>query len=123
MNDVFEIVFREAENGIWKTYDKTTSDNMMTITGLKAKSKYHFKIRVINHRARFEGKFSEITYAITTKESKASAIMKESKLSQEFTSYPFVYDLPIRPIPSATNRKAKTRKFTLGEIEIRLRSL
>lgn len=116
MNDVFQIVFREAANGIWKTYDKSASDNMINIMGLKAKSKYHFKIRVINHRTGFEGTFSEIN-TITTEESRALAMRKKSKLSQEIKSYPPIYDLPIRPIPGAENQNAKTRKFELGKKE------
>lgn len=105
---------KKHPDGNWKDF-KTTNPcigGLSSVDGLKAKTSYVFKVRVVNGRTGEEGSFSSESDVISTGESPAFKIMRISKKIED--NIPAVYRLPIQEVKHARNEGSQTRKFILG---------
>lgn len=113
-NEVYQIILKEHPNGKWRPYvsKERCSKPRFTITGLKANTSYIFKVKIIDDSTGKDGQFTEESDPIHTRESPALGVLQ--KAEQIESGPPKVYQLPIKENISARNKKAKTRKFFLG---------
>ncbi|XP_053374219.1 uncharacterized protein LOC123543430 [Mercenaria mercenaria] len=90
--------------------EKNIEKNKTQLIGLKSKTKYTFRVRVIHEGD--EWPYSKQSEVIETKESMAATLVGQSRLAKRGT--PSVYSLPAKEDTNARNSEKKTKKYELG---------
>lgn len=104
-------VYYKSKDGQENIVKTDTDQNQITITGLKANTKYIFKVKGVFHDQ--EGQYGPANEEIQTKISLALCLLKSAKLVAG--GNPAKYELVAPELQDSRNNEAKTKQHVLGK--------
>lgn len=112
----YQIQYKEVPDGRWLIHESAVShdSSRAVITGLKSRTCYCFKVRIINAKEGKEYPFSPESKTFDTPESPGLQMQYRSTLAK--SGNPSVYRLPTNEVRDARNQKVKSKKLSLGKI-------
>lgn len=112
----YQIQYKEVPDGRWIIHESAVShdSSRAVITGLKSRTSYCFKVRIINAKEGKEYPFSPESKTFDTPESPGLQMQYRSTLAK--SGNPSVYRLPTNEVRDARNEKVKSKKLSLGKI-------
>lgn len=111
----YQIQYKQVPDGRWITHEPAVSHDSFraVITGLKSRTAYCFKVRIIDTREGKEYPFSLESKTFDTPESPGLQMRYQSTLVK--LGNPERYRLPAKEKIAARNETAKSKKLSLGK--------
>lgn len=111
----YQIQYKQVPDGRWITHESAVShdSSRAVITGLKSRTAYCFKVRIINAREGKEYPFSLESKTFDTPESPGLQMRYQSTVVK--LGNPDIYRLPAKENIAARNETAKSKKLSLGK--------
>lgn len=112
----YQIQYKEVPDGRWIIHESAVShdSSRAVITGLKSRTSYCFKVRIINAKEGKEYPFSSESKTFDTPESPGLKMRDRSTLVK--AGNPSKYCLHTKEIIEARNERVKSKKLSLGKI-------
>jgi len=109
--DTYQVRYKDLDaGGKWKFIPQEYTSSTVTLTDLKANTKFIFQVRMIKDDE--EGMYSEVSDEVFTDVSPGTRLQNFSKLVNSGT--PSLYALPLTELREARCVPAKSRKFEIG---------
>lgn len=111
----YQIQYKQVPDGRWIPYESAVShdSSRAVITGLKSRTSYCFRVRIINAREGTEYPFSSESKQFDTPESPGLPMRYLSTLVE--LGNPEKYRLPAKENIAARNETAKSKKLSIGK--------
>lgn len=111
--DFYEICYNIKDIEEWNLAKTDTAQNKINITGLKANTKYVFKVRKVFQNQK--GEYGPASDDLQTSKSPATRLLHPTFSIKVTDGNPSKYRLLARDIENTRNKKAKTKKVVLGK--------
>ncbi|XP_053391498.1 uncharacterized protein LOC123541455 [Mercenaria mercenaria] len=114
--DCYQLYFKDmGGDRKWKPYQGEYYTASANLSDLKSNATYIFRVRIIYDDGE-ESPYSPESEEIQTAASLATRMLQKAKQVKGDDIPPIKYSIPLTEIVSARNKRAKTRKFEIGQI-------